>query len=82
MYKNNELNSPKCGDIMDIKIIVSSTENLEEKKIYFQLQSRSEVVDAGYYNFNSSETFSNYKNYSVELIERKEVLLIPSQGNN
>ena len=79
---DNNLNSDKikCDDEMNIKVKISSVVDLSDKNVYFNLQSRSGIVNSGYYNFPSGQAISNYtignrNEYSIELISANKKLL-------
>jgi len=74
---NDNLNSDqiKCGDQMNLKVKISSAIDLSDKNVYFHLQSRSGVVNSGYYSFFSDQAISNQNEFSIQLIRANKKLL-------
>ena len=55
-------------DIITNKIVVRSAKNEPNRKIYFQLQARSEVILSGQYNTETTKTIiNNKKNETFDL---------------
>ena len=82
LIKEKNVKEFKCDEEIKIKIRIVSPQNLSNQNLYFQLQSRSDVVTAGHYRFNANETFSTKNGYSIELIENKKLLLANSFNQN
>jgi len=65
----------KCGNEMNIKVKISSASDLNDKNVYFQLQARSEIINAGYYSFVSGQTISSQDEYKLQLVSANKKLL-------
>lgn len=56
---------------MNVRMRIRSTKRLSNDSLYFQLQSRSSILNSGYFNLDTKQ--SSLNEYSFEIVESSVV---------